>query len=132
MLSTDAKEYDLALLANAALGINEGKLNSGLWYGICVTVLALIVVMVRENVRPKNNDNEDQSLSSIAPIVLAWMTISGGLTWVNKLIFTPEDKGGLGFPFVALLMLWHMFLAVVFTNILRFVAPQLMPAAAKK
>jgi len=57
--------------------------------------------------------------------------ISGGLTWVNKLIFAPEATGGFGFPFVTVLMLWHMVLAVVFTNLIRLVAPQLMPAAAK-
>jgi len=131
----DAARHDQSLHASIALGMSEGQgwpqVHATFWYGICMAVIALIVVMVRENVRPKTRDSEDQSLSALAPIVIAWMTISGGLTWVNKLIFTPEDKGGLGFPFVALLMLWHMFLAVVFTNILRFVAPQLMPAAAK-
>jgi len=87
--------------------------------------------MVHFSARPKASDCEDQPISALAPLVVTWIVISGGLTWVNKLIFAPEANGGLGFPFVTLLMLWHMILAVVFTNIIRFLAPQLMPAAAK-
>jgi len=135
MFATFAVEYDLTSQASAALNLSDGSglshAQTSFWIGICLTLVVLILAMVRENVKPKSNNNEDQALSALVPIVITWMSVSGGLTWVNKLIFTPENKGGLGFPFVAPLMLWHMLLAVVFTNVLRVIAPQLMPAAAK-
>jgi len=139
----DASEYGLAkhelvllshgsvpsALAPSAAGAVQ--IHSAFWYAICVVLLCLIFVLVHLSARPKASDCEDQSIYALAPLVITWIVISGGLTWVNKLIFAPEATGGCGFPFVSLLMLWHMVLAVVFTNIIRLVAPQLMPAAAK-
>jgi len=107
------------------------QIHGALWYAICIGLVGLIFMLVSISARPKTNENEDQSISALVPLVVTWIAISGGLTWVNKLIFAPETHGGFGFPYVTLLMLWHMFLAVVFTNIIRFLAPQLMPAAAK-
>eukprot|EP00419_Tripos_fusus_P004200 CAMPEP_0172677804 /NCGR_PEP_ID=MMETSP1074-20121228/14934_1 /TAXON_ID=2916 /ORGANISM="Ceratium fusus, Strain PA161109" /LENGTH=379 /DNA_ID=CAMNT_0013495705 /DNA_START=35 /DNA_END=1174 /DNA_ORIENTATION=+ len=106
-------------------------IHSALWYAICILLVGLILVLVHESTGPKTSNNEDPSISAIAPLVFMWITISGGLTWVNKLIFAPVASGGCGFPFVTFLMLWHMFLAVVFTNIIRFTAPELMPAVAQ-
>jgi len=137
-----ASEYDLAhrvyaLLSSGnipnGLGAAAGpvQIHCALWYAICVVLLGLICVLVRFSAKPKASDCEDQSISALAPLVVTWIVISGGLTWVNKLIFAPEASGGFGFPFVTLLMLWHMVLAVVFTNIMRVLAPQLMPAAAQ-
>jgi len=144
MVSVHASEYELAhrvlaLLGHGNLSVDplpiasggEVQIHTTLWYTICLVLGGLIVILVHLSAQPKTNDNEDQSISELAPLVLTWVAISGGLTWVNKLIFAPEEYGGFGFPFVTLLMLWHMFLAVVFTNIIRFMAPQLMPAAAK-
>merc|ERR1719456_537179 len=68
---------------------------------------------------------------TLAPLIVMWVLISGGLTWVNKLIFAPVEQGGYGFPFVTLLMLWHMSIVILFTNLIRFSQPDLMPAAAK-
>jgi len=137
-------EYNLAHHVPGILGLGASavpsipgtaagavQIHSAFWYGICVALVGLIFVLVGVSARPKANENEDRSISSLAPLVVTWVAISGGLTWVNKLIFAPETHGGFGFPCVTLLMLWHMFLAVVFTNIIRLVVPQLMPAVAK-
>lgn len=126
LLSQSIVPSTLAPAATAGM-----QIHSAFWYTICIVLMGLIFVLVHLSARPKAGDGEDQSIYALAPLVFTWIAISGGLTWVNKLIFAPEASGGCGFPFVALLMLWHMVLAVVFTNIIRFVAPQLMPAAAK-
>jgi len=144
MVSIHASEYGLAhrvlaLLGHGNLTLDPNPIATGgavqihnaLWYTICIVLVGLIFILVHLSAEPKTNNNEDQSISALAPLVMTWITISGGLTWVNKLIFAPEADGGFGFPFVTILMLWHMFLAVVFTNIIRFMAPQLMPAAAQ-
>jgi len=144
MVSVHASEYDLAHRVLALLGhgnltldpypiATEGgvQIHSAFWYTICTALIGLIGVLIHLSAGSKTSQNEDQSISALAPIVFTWIAISGGLTWVNKLIFAHEAEGGFGFPFVTILMLWHMFLAVVFTNLIRLMAPELMPAAAK-
>jgi len=143
MISTHASEYDfthhvLALLSHgnvpsglAPVAAGAMQIHNAFWYSLCIVLLGLICVLVHVSARPRASDCEDQSISALVPLVVTWIVISGGLTWVNKLIFAPEASGGCGFPFVTLLMLWHMVLAVVFTNIIRFLAPQLMPAVAR-
>merc|ERR1719240_1239210 len=64
----------------------------------------------------------------VFPSLLTWICLGLTLICFNKYMYLKTNEGGFGFPCPIALTWWHMFVAVVMTNLVRLCRPSMMPA----
>lgn len=116
-----------AFLANAEPRVEVNELSWWLASGTLMIGILATLLWSKELMSPVD---EDQSFRTLGPVMIVWISISGGLIFFNKMLFVSVEEGGYGFPQVGFLLLWHMVFATFFTNLIRLVAPSLMPGVA--
>jgi hypothetical protein len=120
MVNTTAEDQGMTNASLFFVGVPE----YAWWMACCAGAMLIAYFLAKVNL---NEKAENMTFYQALPIAVLWSVIGMGLILFNKFLFLPEGRG-FAFPYAIFLMWCHSLAGTVFTNILRFARPALMPA----